>query len=41
VSPYEFAAGDRVVLQLTCDVAGKGETCSAAASFAGFVRFSP
>lgn len=38
VSPYEFAAGDRVVLQLTCDVAGKGATCSAAASFAGFVR---
>ena len=38
VSPYEFAAGDRVVLQMTCDVAGKGATCSAAASFAGFVR---
>ncbi len=38
VSPYEFAPGDRVVLQVTCDVAGKGATCSAAASFAGFVR---
>ena len=38
VSPYEFAPGDRVVLQLTCDIAGKGPTCSAAASFAGFIR---
>jgi len=38
VSPYEFAPGDRIVLQVTCDVAGKGATCSAAASFAGFVR---